>query len=51
MSISTNKNQDKKKAKSVNFWKNDGFFQGGKNYLKLEKANLPENTLFYVNQG
>ena len=32
-------------------WKNDGFFQGDCGNFKLEKTSLPENTLFYINQG
>ena len=51
MSISTEKNQDEKKLKSTTMWKNDGFFQGDCSNFKLEKVNLPENTLFYMNQG
>ena len=51
MSISTGKKQSEKKPKSTTMWKNDGFFQGDCGNFKLEKANSPENTLFYVNQG
>ena len=32
-------------------WKNNGFFFDECCYFSLEKANMPENTLFYVNQG
>ena len=32
-------------------WSNDGFFQGKCSNINLEKANMPENTIFYVNQG
>ena len=42
MSISTEKKQDEKKLKSTTMWKNDGFFRGD---------DLPQNNLFYVNQG
>ena len=32
-------------------WKKDGFFKDVKAQLNLEKANIPENCLLYVNQG
>ena len=32
-------------------WVNNGFFANECCNFSLEKANLPENTLFYVNQG
>ena len=32
-------------------WANNGFFADECSDFSLEKANLPENTLFYVNQG
>ena len=51
MSISTEKKSSEKKPKSTSMWKNDRFFQGDCGNFKLEKVNLPENTLFYVNQG
>ena len=50
MSISTEK-EDERKLKAVTMWTNDGFFQGECSNFNLEKANIPENTLFYVNQG
>ena len=37
---------------SVNdLWKESGFFGERSNELSLSKADLPENTLFYINQG
>ena len=50
MSIST-KNDDKKKPKSTTMWQYNGFFLGECANFNLEKANLPENSLFDVNQG
>ena len=32
-------------------WKEDGFFGDIKPDLNLEKKNMPENTLYYINQG
>ena len=32
-------------------WKNNGFFKDVKPELNLEKVNMPENTLYYVNQS
>ena len=32
-------------------WKENGFFKDVKAELNLEKVNIPENCLFYVNQG
>ena len=34
-----------------NLWKEYGFFGERANDLSLSKADLPENTLFYINQG
>ena len=34
-----------------NVWKNNGFFQDLRPDLNLEKKNIPENTLVYVNQS
>ena len=41
----------KKKKKSVTMWTRNGFFADECCDFSLEKANMPENTLFYVNQG
>ena len=43
--------QKKKKTRFNCVWENGGFFQGDTSSFKLEKENMPENTLFYVNQG
>ena len=32
-------------------WKNNGFFKDVRPDLNLDKVNMPENTLFYINQG
>ena len=32
-------------------WKENGFFKDIKPELNLEKVNMPDNTLYYVNQG
>ena len=32
-------------------WKSNGFFGGQKTNLTISKANFPENTLVYVNNG
>ena len=37
--------------KSVNMWKDFGFFGSEICEFNIEKFNMPENTLFYVNQG
>ena len=41
----------KKKTKSVSMWKDFGFFGSEICEFNIEKVNMPENTLFYVNQG
>ena len=51
MSILTEKKRDEKKPKSVTMWENNGSFLDECCNFNLEKANMPENTLFYVNQG
>ena len=32
-------------------WKENGFFKEIKPEMNIEKANVPENTLLYINQG
>ena len=39
------------KPKIVNMWKDFGFFGSEICEFNIEKVNMPENTLFYVNQG
>ena len=41
----------KKYTNVNNLWKEYGFFGERANELSLNKADLPENTLFYINQG
>ena len=47
MSLSTSSLE---KPKSVNMWKDFGFFGSEICEFNIEKVNMPENTLFYVNQ-
>ena len=49
MSLSTKTSE--KKPKSVSMWKDFGFFSSKICEFNIEKVNMPENTLFYVNQG
>ena len=37
--------------KSINLWPNFGYFGTESCDFSIEKANLPENTTFYLNQG
>ena len=46
---SESNNDDKISGEKV--WKNDGFFGDVRPDLNLEKKNMPENTLYYMNQG
>ena len=46
--VTSNHSQEKLSGKNV--WKNNVFFQDLTPDLNLEKKNIPENTLFYVNQ-
>ena len=48
--IRTENNSDEK-VSGEKVWQNDGFFDDIKPDLNLEKKNMPENTLYYVNQG
>ena len=47
--VTSDDSQDKLCGERV--WKNNGFFQDLRPDLSLEKKNIPENTLFYVNQS
>ena len=49
MSLLTNTSE--RKPKSVLKWKDFGFFDSEICEFNIEKVNMPENTLFYVNQG
>ena len=44
-------NDSQEKLSGENVWKNNGFFQDLRPNLNLEKKNIPENTLFYINQS
>ena len=37
--------------KSINLWPNFGYFGTKSCDFSIEKVNLPENTIFYLNQG
>ena len=43
------KNDDKFCGEKI--WKENGFFKDVRAELNLEKVNIPENCLMYVNQG
>ena len=49
MGLSTTKKDEEKKPESVTMWTRNSFFANECCDFSLEKANLPENTLFYVN--
>ena len=44
-------NNSGENRKSVFLWKNFGYFGSESCSFSIEKANLPENTIFYVNQS
>ena len=44
-------NPEEKIKKSINLWENFGYFGTESCDFSIEKANLPENTIFYINQG
>ena len=46
--MSTNSDE---KVSGEKVWKNNGFFGEIKPEMNIEKVNIPENTLFYMNQG
>ena len=47
--ITENEGKDVLSGEKV--WKNNGFFGDIKPEMSLEKVNLPENTLIYINQS
>ena len=51
MTLSTNATTEEKIVKFINMWKNHGFFGTESCDFSVEKANMPENTLYYINQG
>ena len=46
--VSIGENKD---SNTENIWKKSGFFKDQRIDLTIPKANFPENTLCYVNQG
>ena len=44
-------NSEEKVKKSINLWENIGYFGTESCDFSIEKANLPENTIFYINQA
>ena len=42
---------DDEKLSGEKVWKNNGFFKDIRPELNLEKVNIPENCLFYINQS
>ena len=45
------KSKPENKLSGEKIWKKDGFFKDVRADLNLEKVNIPENCLLYVNQG
>ena len=45
------KSHDENKLSGEKIWKKDGFFKDVTPQLNLEKVNIPENCLIYINQG
>ena len=43
--------QDDETKNSEKVWQESGFFDDHRSDLTIQKANFPENTLCYVNQG
>ena len=44
-------NSEEKVKKSINLWNNFEYFGTESCDFSIEKANLPENTIFYINQA
>ena len=42
---------DDEKLSGEKVWKKNGFFHDIRPELNLEKVNMPENSLYYVNQA
>ena len=51
MQLLVTSNDSQEKLSGENVWKNNGFFQDLRPDLNLEKKNMLENTLFYINQS
>ena len=47
--VSADKDHEKKTSETV--WLNDGYFGFQACEFAIEKANLPENMIFYINQA
>ena len=43
--------EDKAESSTERIWKENGFFKDQRTDLTIGKANFPENTLVYVNNG
>ena len=50
MTLSTNAAEENP-VKCIHMWKNHGFLGTESWGFSIEKANMPENTVYYVNQG
>lgn len=50
MTVST-VNPEEKPKKNISLWENFWYFSTESRDFSIEKANLPENTVFYINQG
>ena len=44
-------NESDERLSGERVWSNDGFFKDVRPDLNIEKVNMPQNTLFYVNQS
>ena len=51
MQLLVTSNDSQEKLSGENVWKNNGFFEDLRPDLNLEKKNITENTLFYINQS
>ena len=49
--LMTTSGSSDKKVSGERVWKENGFFKEIKPEMNIEKANIPENTLLYINQG
>ena len=50
MTVSTVNGKEKVK-KSINLWENFRYFGTESCHFSIKKENLPENTVFYINQA
>ena len=50
MTVSTVKGEETAK-KSIHIWENFGYFGTESREFSIEKANFPENFVFYINQA